>query len=339
MEVPINEIELAQHLSSSGHYSIGDKVFAIETYGSFDAVAYVRSLQHLKLDTEKADVSLKLIESKSTGSAPPEAWWKWKEIDAYNGELLGFGEGYNAVFNSTDLSFVFIDYNAGLIIYWAHDFSKLPVNETTAPLRNILSSWFRYSAFFLCHAAGVGLSTGGVLLTGKGGSGKSTSTLSCLQSDLKLAGDDFLLVNSENGKAYSLYGVAKLNADQFERFGYLQKLIANIDQVPEEKGHVYVNEEFPGKMVSELAITSILLPTVTGKRDTYIEKCSKIDAIKALVPSSVWILKSDLQSVEKMKKLIARLPTYRLFAGTDLDQIPQQITAHLYESQCNIAGI
>ncbi|NBA85206.1 hypothetical protein GVN16_05510 [Emticicia sp. CRIBPO] len=332
MEAPINEGELAQHLSSSGFYSIGNKVFKIEAYGSFDAEAYVRSLQHLKINADHADVTLKLIESESTGSTPPEAWWKWEDIDTYNGELLGFGEGYCAVFNSTDLSFVFIDYSSGVIIYWANDFNKLPVNETTAPLRNILSYWFRHSTFFLCHAAGVGLSNGGVLLTGKGGSGKSTSTLSCLKSDLKLAGDDFLLVDAESGRAYSLYGVAKLNADQFKRFRYLEEFIANPHQVPEEKGHVYVNEEFPEKILNEFTITSILLPTVTGKPDTYIEKCSKIDAVKALVPSSVWILKSDVQSVEKMKKLIARIPAYRLFAGTDLEQIPQQIIAHLHES-------
>jgi hypothetical protein len=332
MEAPINESELAPYLSSTGYYSIGNKIFRIESYGSFDAKAYLRSLQHLKVTTGGTDVTLKLIESKSTGSTPPEDWWKWQKIDPYNGELLGFGEGYCAVFNSTELSFLYIDYASGVIIYWANDFNRLPVNEISAPLRSVLSCWFRPSAFFLCHAAGVGLNPAGVLLTGKGGSGKSTSTLSCLKSDLKLAGDDFLLVDSENSKAYNLYGVAKLNADQFERFRYLEKFIANISQLPEEKGHVYVNEEFPHTIINEFNITSILLPTVTGKPDTYIEKCSKIDAIKALVPSSVWILKSDVQSVDKMKKLIAKTPTFRLLAGTDLEQIPQQIIAHLHES-------
>lgn len=327
-------IKLQPLLTTTQYYLIASQCFCVETYGSFDVKDYLRSLSHLKIkdNINSKTVSIKLIESKTTWNIPPNQWINWEYINPYNGQLIGFHNGYYAMLNSNEPSFIFIDYEGLTIYYWVNDFSKLPPNERAAPLRSVFNLWFKNTPLFMCHAAGLGFNNKGVLLTGKGGSGKSTSTLSCLQTQLKYAGDDFLLVDSEKHIAYSLYNVAKLNTEQFDNFNHLKQHISNVEYMPREKGHVYINEAFSGEMLHSFLIKSILMPIIRGKKDTYISTCSKIEAIKALIPSSVWILRSDNKSIEKMKNLINSLPTYNMYAGTQLEQISVQIAKHLNEN-------
>lgn len=318
--------------ASENYYNIGGYAFKILSYGDFDSQAYLKSMSHLVLGPgSNAEVTIHLIESVSTGLTPPNEWLDWPDINPYNGELLNFGSN-RALFNNTELWFVYADFDTNQIYYWVDDFLKLPPRDYAIPLIMVFNLWFANTRFFLCHAAALGIGEKGILLTGKGGSGKSTSTLSCINTEVKLAGDDFLLVDSERFMAHSLYGVAKLNIDQYENLPHLKPLISNIDQVPDEKGQVYVNEFFPNSMISQFRIEAILLPTITGLEDTFIQKCSKTDAIKALVPSSIWILKSDKRAVEKMNYLISQRPTFRLMAGTKLEQIAPTLATFINES-------
>lgn len=324
--------EKEKFLKTTNYYSVGGQEFKVLSYGDFDSDAYLKSMSHIKLENSSGNnVTIHLIESKSTGLRPPQAWLDWQEIDPYNGELLNFGTN-RALFNSTELWFIFIDYNSDTIYYWVDDFLKLSPRESAIPLIMVFHLWFDHTPFFLCHAAALGTLEKGVLLTGRGGSGKSTSTLSCLNTEVKIAGDDFVLVDSEKSVAYSLYGVTKLNIDQYEHLPHLKPLIWNMHQIPDEKGQVYINEFFADSMINEFIIKAILLPTITGLAETTIKQCSKADAIKALVPSSIWILKSSKKAVEKMNSLIARTPTFRLMAGTNLNQIAPTLIKLIDES-------
>ncbi|GAB3508591.1 phosphoenolpyruvate carboxykinase (ATP) [Emticicia fontis] len=324
--------EKEELLKTENIYSIGGQTFKILSYGEFNSEKYLRGLAHLAVRSETEEmVRVHLIESKSTGSTPPEEWLNWPTIDPYSGELLDFGDN-RALFNSTEPYFIFVDYASRDIYYWIDDFCRLSPNETASPLRMVFHLWFDPTELFLCHAAGLGFSKKGILLTGKSGSGKSTSTLSCLNTELKYAGDDFILVDSEKSMVYSLYSAAKLNIDQFDNFPHLKPLISNIEHVPREKGHVYINESFTDSMINQFSIQAILLPTITGLENTFIKECSKIDAIKALVPSSVWILRTNKKSVEKMKLLISKTPTFRLMAGVNLEQIAPTLIDFINEN-------
>lgn len=319
-------------LKSENTFNIGGQVFKVLSYGSFKYEKYLRALAHLAIQSKgEENIKINLIESRSTGSTPPEAWLNWPTIDPYSGELLDFGDN-RALFNSTEPYFIFVDYASNEIYYWVDDFCRLSPNETASPLRMVFHLWFEPTKLFLCHAAGLGFSQKGVLLTGKSGSGKSTSTLSCLNTRLKYAGDDFILVDSEKSIVYSLYGAAKLNVEQFENFPHLKPLISNIEHIPREKGHIYINESFKDSMINQFSIQAILLPTITGLENTFIKECSKIDAIKALVPSSVWILRTNKTAVEKMKLLIAKTPTFRLMAGVNLEQIAPTLINFINEN-------
>ncbi len=315
-------------------YQIAEQSFEIKIVGNFDWKDYLRAIEHLKAQAPlDGCVEVNLIETKSSGERPPDDILNWYSVNPYSGELEGYSSDKCDIFNSNEPSVLLIDYINRKIHFWVEDFSNLPPNERAAPLRVLFHYWFRNTSKFMCHAAGLSLANNGVLFTGKGGSGKSTSTLiSVLESELKYAGDDFLLVDSNTCKAFSLYNVAKLNMNQFENFPQLMKHIVNKEMIPLEKGHIYMNEINPSKMIREFDIKAILLPTITGQEHSNIVSCTQAESFKALTPSSVWILRADRESIEKMRKFINQVPSYRLLAGTQLSEIPHQIITFINEN-------
>src|SRR4029077_17033287 len=81
--------------------------------------------------------------------------------------------------------------------YWVEDAPRIPYWEAATPMLYLFDWWFRDRDIHQLHAGAVGTPEGGVLLVGKSGSGKSTSTLSTLGSELGYAGDDFVAVSLE----------------------------------------------------------------------------------------------------------------------------------------------
>ena len=85
--------------------------------------------------------------------------------------------------------------------------------------------------------------SGGVLIAGKSGSGKSTTTLACLTSGLLYAGDDYVLADvAAEPYVHSLYSTAKLVPDNCDRFPQLRPLVSNPDKLDEQKALIYLRE-------------------------------------------------------------------------------------------------
>ena len=64
----------------------------------------------------------------------------------------------------------------------------------------------------LIHAAAVGTDIGGALIVGKGGVGKSTTSLASLAAGLRFVGDDYVIVGFDpHPTAWSLYCTAKVS--------------------------------------------------------------------------------------------------------------------------------
>ena len=104
-----------------------------------------------------------------------------------------------------------LDTRRNLALYWAHDAAELPYYEKGSPLKGVLSCWTGSRDCQYVHAGAVGNAAGGVLLAGRGGSGKSTTALACISAGLLYASDDYCLVAADPAPyAYSLYNTAKL---------------------------------------------------------------------------------------------------------------------------------
>ena len=296
-------------------------------------LSLTRALEHLAADEQSTpDLTICLWDSESTGQRMTPRPWKEDDflargvIQGYNTERIytAFQHGSGAV--------SVLDKELNLAVFWAPD-SNLPYWEYGSPLRTILHWWLLSRGLQLVHAAAVGNSTGGVLVGGKGGSGKSTTALACLESDLSYVGDDYTLLGLDSGPVvHSLYNSAKLNSDHVQRFPALLPKIANTERVAEEKALVFVNEHYPLKVATRLPVRAILLPRVTGLEETRLKRVSVAMTLAALAPSTIFQLPRAGNEALKFLATFAReLPCFSLEAGTDLSTIPRAIEGLLAE--------
>lgn len=255
----------------------------------------------------------------------------WPQYTGPRGELLNLHGGSVAAFYQPgpDLLSI-VDTEANLGFYWKRDLSPPPYYEAGSPMRSLLHAWMVKQGVQFVHGGAVGTESGGVLLAGKGGSGKSTSALACLNSSLKYASDDYCMITSrEDGRSclYSLYNTAKLiGSSDLARFRNLESHVWNPERGPSDKVTIFLNESFPDTLISQFPLRAILIPRITGQTDTRIEPCGEGEALMALGPSSLAQLPtSGPRDLNFIGRLVRRTPCFRMNLGTDLVQIPQAI--------------
>lgn len=296
-------------------------------------LSLTQALEHLAVDDQATpDLTICLWDSESTGQRMTPRPWQEDDflargvIQGYNTERIytAFQHGSGAV--------SVLDKERNLAVFWAPD-AKLPYWEYGSPIRTILHWWLLSQGLQLVHAAAVGNSTGGVLIGGKGGSGKSTTALACLESNLLYVGDDYTLLGLDSGPVvHSLYNSAKLNSDHVQRFPALLPKVANPDRLADEKALLFVSEHYPSKVATRLPVRAILLPRVTGLPETRWKRVSVAMALAALAPSTIFQLPRAGNEALKFLAAFARpLPCFNLEVGTDLSTIPPVIEELLAE--------
>ena len=296
-------------------------------------LSLTKALEHLTADEHSTpDLTICLWDSESTGQRMIPRPWQESDflargvIQGYNTERIytAFQHGSGAV--------SVLDKERDLAVFWAPD-HRLPYWEHGSPLRTILHWWLVSRGLQLVHAAAVGNSSGGVLIGGKGGSGKSTTALACLDSNLSYVGDDYTLLGIDSGPVvHSLYNSAKLNSDHVKRFPTLLPKIDNTERLADEKALLFVNEHFPAKVATRLPVRAILLPRVTGLPDTRLKRISVAMTLAALAPSTIFQLpRAGNEALQFLATFARQLPCFSLEAGTDLSTIPRVIEGLLAE--------
>lgn len=295
-----------------------------------------RSFQHLSHATGLAnDFTIKVWDSVSTGAQMPPPPWSHDDYLA-RGEIRGFNnDRIRTVFNLGETAGLsMLDLQKGEALFWVRDARSIPYYETGAPLRTIMNWWFTSRGFQVVHGGAVGTADGGVLLVGKGGSGKSTSCLSCIGSTLKYAGDDYCIVTSNpSPHVYSMYQTAKLKGPRdLERFPDLAEFASNLDQIEKEKILFFLGEHAPEFLEPDFPLRAVLVPTVQKESKARIEPISRAAALHALAPSSIFQNSGAAHSeFDAMSNLVKTLPCFSLVAGENISQIPLVIKNLLAE--------
>lgn len=258
-------------------------------------------------------------------------WWDFVN---QRGELIDFhGPPFLAAYHpgSQLLSLLDLEQNLGLCRRSSE--LPLPYYEAGSPLRTMLHWWFRGQGMQFLHAAAVGNGAGGVLLAGRGGSGKSTAALACGNSGLQYLGDDYCMVGLHPARVYSLYNTCKLVGDgDIARFPGLASRIWNQHREGDEKATVFLQEHWPEWLTGETPLKAILLPHISGESGSSVRPCAGMEALTALAPTTIAQLPSSgIQELRFMKELVQRVPCFVLNVGTDLSTIPVAIERLLAE--------
>lgn len=102
--------------------------------------------------------------------------------------------------------------------------SDVPSWDLCAPFRIPLGFLLPKFGYHLVHGAAVHTDSGGCLLVGKGGSGKSSSALAALSPESRLGflGEDYLLVEEATITVHAFYRSLKVDSRGLERMPWLE---------------------------------------------------------------------------------------------------------------------
>ena len=222
-----------------------------------------------------------------------------------------------------------LDHASGTGFQWYDDAARISSAEAANPLRYFFHWWMLREGHALCHAASVGTPAGAVLICGASGAGKSTTTLACVDAGLLYVGDDLVLVRREpEARVVNLYGSAKLNADCLPLFPRWAAHVDNPVRAPGEKAVFFLNRFLPDRIASSLPLAAIVLPQITGRRLTTVERASPAACLRSLAPSSVMQLCGDGPALlRELAQLAREVPGYALKLGTDRARPAEAVTA------------
>ncbi len=281
------------------------------------------SLVHLleKEESDQPELTIWYAEEKHLPNklkAPP-----W---DGFN------GQGYNDSIDQEDVQIFFQPWQTQLFlyskkkrtgIYWTRKSEDVPWWECTFSFRIIFHLWTQDLPAQLVHAGAMSKDGHGVLITGKSGSGKSTSCLNLLRAGYEYLGDDYVWVELGNPiKVFTLYQTAKVEPDNLEeRFSDWKPFIRNKEDYLQQKAIFDIKDIFPKAGIPSSILKSILLPTVANHELTSFKKANPVQALMAMMPTTLHHLPHNREnSYQKMISISSSLPSFHWLLGRDPNQ-------------------
>ena len=297
---------------------------------------FMPALSHLQTDAvPHPDAVFYVWDSDSTGIAMTSAPFR-PDCFTDRGDIWGFDSArIRSAFYWSDCSLSLLDMETGLGTFWVRAAEDVAYWTTAAPLRTLFHWLMAQRGCQLLHAAAVGTADGGVLISGKGGVGKSTISLACLAAGMKYVADDYVIVQLHpEPRAFRLYGTAKLQVPQLRYFSGMQNLRAKSTVPENEKAVLNLSQSDTYCITPSLPLVAALTPCFVSQSDT-----AMIPATPALLlHSAAFTTMSQLPhagraTYEFIERLMERLPCYKILLGHDIDGIPAALTAFLARPQ------
>lgn len=220
---------------------------------------------------------------------------------------------------------------SGFGVQWMAADDAYPPWESGAPLRAFLHWHYSARGMRLAHAGALGRERVGVLLVGRGGSGKSGTVVGGLLNGLETVGDDYVLVQSENDSvtAHSIFTTLKQDLPGLERLG-LDAIRSRRRANWQDKYEFFCADLAAKRMADSLAIKAIVLPQTAGGPKSAMTPTSPGRAMLALAPTGLSQMPGERDSgVTLFAKLVRTLPCFSLHLGTDPAEVAASVDALL----------
>jgi hypothetical protein len=302
---------------------LGGDVVRLQSAGPQMLGLLGRALQHLTDDSsETPALTISTWDALGAGVDPPPL--PDTDPDEPRGAVYYSADETRQVAYQAGLSQLSAyDAATGHAWFWCRSAAGLPWWEPAAPFRQIFHWWLAQRGLMLLHGASVGTTSGGALLVGRSGSGKSTCALASLTSDLLYAGDDYVAVEGgPEPHVSSLYCSGKLEPKHSRLLPHLPPASYEGTGDVDEKSVFYVGDRFPERVCAGFPLRVVLVPQVTGSKPRVVP-VSPGEALRALAPSTLLQLRpARPEALAGMAQLLRRVPAYRLEVGGPVEGLP-----------------
>lgn len=230
-----------------------------------------------------------------------------------SGKILGTFDIENSILNLFDRTS-----NQGL--FWIQSLSELPEWEFGAPLRKIFEWALLDRGLQVIHSAAVGHGNQGVLLCGPGGSGKSTTTALCLNSDFYTTGDDYCAISvSSPHIVYGIYGLLKLVPGSVgaKKLG----ILSWVNQRSDGKVHYKIER----KMVRSLSVRAIVFPKVSDSTQELARMTPREALLRLLSSTLNQATNPQGELFEALVSLSKSIEAFELNVNSDFDDARKQL--------------
>ncbi len=274
------------------------------------------------------DLVVSLWDPASLPDLPPLPW-DWSQYRAC-GEIASDADG---VYVHIDVPTAGLTISGGEALYWNRRPDALPSYEFAGPLRSLLHRWAIDRGAALVHAGGVALDGRGALIIGEKGAGKSTTCLSCVAAGFDYIGDDRCLVaDGARPTMYNVFSSAKVHTNEVGRFAIPGLEAASLPPVTpdDKKTLLYMDRVLPGRVPEFAALSAIVLPRRVPSVASRLVPISPAIAIRHLVAEIVGHAPSTaVRSLSILRSICAKVPVYRLEAGSDSKKVAAGVLAAL----------
>jgi len=187
--------------------------------------------------------------------------------------------------------------------------------------RPFIEQLFASQGYVSLHGGTIGRGNAGILLSARGGSGKSSLVAAAIRRGLNTTGDDFLLLEpgakNSPSKIWSLYRWIKMASNSpawiasTEDFDLVDK--ADIG----EKSIVSFERLHAGALTRYQVPQAIVVPYLG--ETACLRSIPRMEALEAVLPSSVAMSSRKVEATFKLRELVEELPCYSLELSDNLE--------------------
>ncbi|MDP1574645.1 MAG: hypothetical protein Q8L78_06920 [Coxiellaceae bacterium] len=280
----------------------------------------VRAFDHLKIDAiDTPDLTICLWDVTETACKLPNLNWALICSYGYAGYLE---RGVYFHYFEEIMALSVLSNAKNKAFYIVRDSQQLPWWVSGSPLQVILHLWLSARDLKLTHTAAIGNERAAVLLTGKGGSGKSTTVLSCMRAGLSYLGEDYCILECDNyPTVYSIYQSAKWESNTRKLFPDYESHIKNPLEAITEKALVYYQDFFSAQIKLAMPISGIIALSVGDAEAPFLKKQERHLALKNLMMSTVKQLPlAHHNTIPILMNIVSKTACYELILGKDVDK-------------------
>ena len=272
--------------------------------------------------TKPMQLEISLIETPRT--IPPDSIQAIKRPS-----ITSYLKGDGIYFASTDGSLMYLD----PINRKSKAFLTRSILNDTMNLFSLLGGaiveMLKYNGLHFLHAAALQKNGVRLLISGDGGCGKTTTSLSLVRSGFKYISDDSLFFEEQHGEILvsPFYTAFHIDQDLSERFPELTK--GHERSIPKGiKIAIDLSQTYPRSSIPVLRPNVIVFPKITSSPKSTLRPIGQMEVFNRLLTqiilaSNKEVSRSQLQSLQK---LVNQTAGFKLLSGRDVYEDPYKLS-------------